>query len=118
MEVDMVLNPKIEISENYNTQKFEVKYMSGTLKEVKNYNRILDSIEFTTISGNNTDVPFQFFREGYFVWVDDELKYIISTAKRIRTDLLLQVEVSAVSLTYILQKIVLPNRSITQPIHA
>lgn len=106
---------KIEVSKDYNTTKFKVPIKLGTLKEIKNHNKQLDLIEFSTANFNvdNKDV-LERFSSGSYIWVDDKLKYIINASTKIKSGRKdrWQIEASGVSLTFILQKIILPNKSV------
>lgn len=113
-------NPVIKISESYSGDKHDVNVNIGTFKEVKNYNRILNTAEFNTTTEQYTSFELEnVFKEGNFVWIDGEMKYIIKSLKKVSVGRdKWMVQVSLISLVYMLQTIYLPNKSVTQPIHA
>lgn len=115
-------NPTIKIKADIQSANvIMVALMNGTFKEVKNYNKILDSAEFSTAYFEvEEDSPIlDYYQVGNFVLIDDVVKYIISTVKKTRSGKtnFWKADVVCVSLAYILQKIVLPNKSFRQRIN-
>ena len=97
-----------------------VLYESGSFKRVSNYNKILDNAELI-LTTQNAQSTIDLVKEGLWVWVDNELKYIVDTYKKTRVSNFggiakWKVTLQLVSLTIILQKIIMPNKSISQPI--
>lgn len=108
---------KIYVSLRPDTEKVEVEYQGGTLKETTNYNKVLDTLELTTKTYKGLN-PMPFLKEGSFIWVENELKYIVDTIKKTTINhRFVNYQVSAVSVTILLQKVILPNKSITQRIY-
>jgi len=121
MEVDTVHNSiiKLSTSTDFSTAT-TVLYESGSFKRVSNYNKILDNSELI-LTSQNLQTTIDLVKEGLWVWVDRELKYIVDTYKKTRVSNLggvskRKVTLKLVSLSIILQKIIMPNKSISQPI--
>lgn len=115
----MALDYLIQISENYNTTKYTIKYQSGTFKEVKNYNKIIDTLEFESVTLELNQTLFKnVYKEGSFIWLNGELRYIVDRIKKVKQGKksLYKITFQCLSLVYILQRCILPNRAITQPL--
>ena len=112
-------NPVIQISESYDGNKYDVNANVGTFKEVKNYNRMLNTAEFNAYTKNYTSFELEnVFKEGNFVWIDGEMKYIIEKLKKVSVGHdKWTIQLSLISLVYMLQTSYLTNKSVTQPIY-
>lgn len=109
---------KLEISENYNSTRTIFSYQIGSFKVVKNLNKTLNTAQVKTTVLTSTDIKDK-FKDGYFIWVDDVIEYIVLSVKVIQlkqTPYLCEVYLELISLSYILQRIIMPNKSITQPV--
>jgi len=108
---------KIEISLDYNyANAQEFAYEIGSFKQIKNYNRILDTANIHLTYNENLDL----IQNGAYVWVDSELTYVINSFKKIRKVKKpiekWTADLDLISITIILQKIGLPNKTIRQPL--
>lgn len=114
-----MLNPEIKVGSSLGTT-YPITYEVGSFKEVSNYNKILDTGFFKTVS-TSISTNMERLVEGNWIFVDNTLKYIIDKSKKVRDykkglESRWTAHVDLISLTVMLQKCVLPNKSIRQPI--
>jgi len=121
MEEDTVDNSIIKISSDTDVANAKtLSYEIGSFKRTTNYNRILDNSELLLTTNNSEDV-LDLVKAGSWIFVNDELKYIVSLYKKTRASNfgntpVWKTSLELVSLTIILQKIILPNKTIRQPV--
>lgn len=114
---------KIEVSTHPTSERVEIPIKVGSLNYTDEFNRTLDSGEFATtiLDLNKVDDQkvFDILQCGAFVWMANQLRYLINVKKQVKRSLkdnLWTVNVSIISIAYMMQRVVLPKLALTQPI--